>query len=140
MGLIQRNLADNGGWLDEVLWIVNTQNEEDLRYLDEIIVSNPTRHKKVIPEEHLSTYIYYKAWRHLERGKYYVKIDDDIVRLPWLYSVFRGGSLAIGIPANANPFFLSSGSMTMPSLTSSAEKSTIRTTSLSLEISLTTLR
>ncbi|EEU35798.1 uncharacterized protein NECHADRAFT_55758 [Fusarium vanettenii 77-13-4] len=76
---IERNLADNGGWLDEVLWIVNTQNEEDLRYLDEIISSNPARHKMIIPEKHLSTYTYYKAWQLLERGKYYVKIDDDIL-------------------------------------------------------------
>ncbi|KAG7403083.1 hypothetical protein Forpi1262_v018823 [Fusarium oxysporum f. sp. raphani] len=76
---LERNLVDNGGWLDEVLWIVNTQNEQDLHYLDEIIACNPKRHKKVIPEEHLSTYTYYKAWRHLERGKYYVKIDDDIL-------------------------------------------------------------
>ncbi|KAM6506463.1 hypothetical protein FSOLCH5_013444 [Fusarium solani] len=76
---LERNLVDNGGWLDEVLWIVNTQNGEDLRYLDEIIARNPKRHKKLIPEERLSTYTYYKAWRHLERGKYYVKIDDDIL-------------------------------------------------------------
>lgn len=137
---MQRNLVDNGGWLDEVLWIVNTQNEEDLRYLDEIIASNPTRHKKIIPEKHLSTYTYYKAWQLLERGKYYVKIDDDIVCLPWLYSGFRGGSLAVGIAANTNPFFVSSGLMIMLSLTSSPGKSTIRKTSLSLGISLTTLR
>ncbi|KAK2672763.1 hypothetical protein RAB80_010306 [Fusarium oxysporum f. sp. vasinfectum] len=36
---LERNLVDNGGWLDEVLW----------------------------------------AWQLLERGKYYVKIDDDIL-------------------------------------------------------------
>ena len=137
---MQRNLVDNGGWLDEVLWIVNTQNGEDLRYLDEIIARNPKRHKKIIPEERLSTYTYYKAWRHLERGKYYVKIDDDIVRLPWLYSVSRGGFLAITTLAHANPFFFSSGSMTAPFLTSSPEKSNIRTTSLSLGILSTTLR
>ncbi|KAM6505247.1 hypothetical protein FSOLCH5_015166 [Fusarium solani] len=76
---IERNLADNGGWLDEVLWIVNAQNEEDLRYLDEIISSNPARHKKIIPEKHLSTYTYYKAWQLLERGKYYLWIDDNAI-------------------------------------------------------------
>ncbi|SPJ75356.1 uncharacterized protein FTOL_05087 [Fusarium torulosum] len=76
---LERNLVDNGGWLDEVLWIANTQNEEDLHYLDEIIASNPAKHKKIIPEKPLSTYTYYKAWQLLERGKYYVKIDDDIV-------------------------------------------------------------
>ncbi|RYP65876.1 hypothetical protein DL769_006193 [Monosporascus sp. CRB-8-3] len=75
-----RNLVDNGGWLDEVLWVANTDNEDDLRYLDEIIASDPTRHKKItIPGDKLWVYTYYKAWQHLERGKYYVKIDDDIV-------------------------------------------------------------
>ncbi|KAJ4243824.1 hypothetical protein NW762_014701 [Fusarium torreyae] len=72
-------MVDHGGWLDEILWIVNTNKENDLRYLDEIIATNPARHKKVIPEETLSTPNYWKAWRHLERGKHYVKIDDDIL-------------------------------------------------------------
>ncbi|KAF7557804.1 hypothetical protein G7Z17_g462 [Cylindrodendrum hubeiense] len=76
---LERNMVDNGGWLDEILWIVNTSEQEDLRYLDEIIASNPMRHKKVNPEKHLSTYSFFMAWRHLERGKYYVKIDDDIL-------------------------------------------------------------
>jgi len=78
---IQRNLVDHGGWLDEVLWVANTEDEDDLRLLDDIISSNPSRHKKlIIPGEKLWVYTYYKAWQHLERGKYYVKIDDDIVR------------------------------------------------------------
>ncbi|KAJ3543051.1 hypothetical protein NM208_g3778 [Fusarium decemcellulare] len=76
---LERNLVDNGGWLDEVLWIVNTKNKDDLSFLDEVIASNPKRHKKIIAQEHLWTYTYWKAWRHLERGKYYVKIDDDIL-------------------------------------------------------------
>ncbi|KAI8661183.1 hypothetical protein NCS55_00987700 [Fusarium keratoplasticum] len=76
---IERNLVDNGGWLDEVLWVVNTKNQDDLFYLDEIVASNPTRHKLLIPEGHLATYTYWKAWQHLERDKYYVKIDDDIL-------------------------------------------------------------
>ncbi|RSL81991.1 hypothetical protein CEP52_017070 [Fusarium oligoseptatum] len=73
-------MADQGGWLDEVLWIVNTDNEDDLRYLDEILAKAPPRHRKLrIPGDKLYTNTYYKAWQHLERGKYYVKIDDDIV-------------------------------------------------------------
>jgi hypothetical protein len=77
----QRNLADQGGWLDEVLWVVNTDHGDDLQYLEKIIASDPTRHKRLsIPGDKLNTYTYYKAWQHLERGKYYVKIDDDIVR------------------------------------------------------------
>ncbi|KAM0541680.1 hypothetical protein ACHAPJ_013156 [Fusarium lateritium] len=76
---LERNMVENGGWLDEVLWVVNTDKQEDLRYLDEIIASNPMRHKKVIPDELLMTYTYKKAWQLLERGKYYVKIDDDVL-------------------------------------------------------------
>ncbi|EXK25541.1 hypothetical protein FOMG_17808 [Fusarium oxysporum f. sp. melonis 26406] len=76
---LERNLVDNGGWLHEVLWVANTQNEGDLDYLDEIIASNPEKYKKIIPEKPLSTYTYYKVWQLLERGKYYVKIDDDIL-------------------------------------------------------------
>lgn len=139
MGFMQRNLVDNGGWLDEVLWVANTQNEGDLDYVDEIIASNPEKYKKIIPEKPLSTYTYYKAWQLLERGKYYVKIDDDIVCLPRLYSGLRGGLPAIGIAIHTNPFFFSSGLMIMLSLTLLPEKSTIRKTSLSLVISSTIL-
>lgn len=139
MGFMQRNLVDNGGWLDEVLWVANTQNEGDLDYLDEIIASNPEKYKKIIPEKPLSTYTYYKAWQLLERGKYYVKIDDDIVCLRWLCSGLRGGLPATCIAIHTNPFFFSSGLMIMLSLTLLPEKSTIRKTSLSLVISSTIL-
>ncbi|KAJ6440215.1 mitochondrial-processing peptidase subunit alpha protein [Purpureocillium lavendulum] len=77
---LERNLQQNGGWLDEVLWVVNTDKEADLRYLDEIIESNPAVHRKlIIPGDKLWVYSYYKAWQRLDRGKYYVKIDDDIL-------------------------------------------------------------
>ncbi|GJN78823.1 hypothetical protein PLIIFM63780_002332 [Purpureocillium lilacinum] len=76
----RRNLVENGGWLDEVLWVVNTDNEGDLSYLNEIIESNPAVHRKlVIPGDKLWVYSYYKAWQRLDRGKYYVKVDDDIL-------------------------------------------------------------
>lgn len=72
---------DNGGWLDEVVWLTNTDDKDDLEYLEEIIASNPKRYKKLsVPGETLSIYTLYKAWELLERGRYYVKIDDDIVR------------------------------------------------------------
>ncbi|UNI25015.1 hypothetical protein JDV02_010723 [Purpureocillium takamizusanense] len=77
---LERNLVENGGWLDEVLWVVNTDKADDLHYLDEIIESNPTVHRKlVVPGDKLWVYSYYKAWQRLDRGKYYVKIDDDIL-------------------------------------------------------------
>lgn len=70
-------MVDAGGWLDEVLWFANTDDEDDLRYLDEIIASNPIRYKKLTIPGKLGDYN--SAWQHLERGKYYIKIDDDIV-------------------------------------------------------------
>lgn len=60
--------------------MANTNDTEDLRYLDRIISKHPTRYKKLVPSEKLREYTYYKAWQYIERGKYYVKIDDDIVR------------------------------------------------------------
>ncbi|KAF4338927.1 hypothetical protein FBEOM_7190 [Fusarium beomiforme] len=77
---VERNLVENGGWLDEVLWVVNTNNKDDLRYLEEeILASNPERYKKVHPDEIASVYTYKHIWKLLDRGKYYVKIDDDVV-------------------------------------------------------------
>ncbi|RFN53262.1 hypothetical protein FIE12Z_2481 [Fusarium flagelliforme] len=75
---IERNMVDNGGWLDEVLWVANTEKSDNLRYLEEIIASNP-RYKKIHPQEIAGTYTYKHIWKLLERGKYYVKIDDDVV-------------------------------------------------------------
>lgn len=74
----QRNLADNNGWLDEVLWVVNTENEDDLRYLDEILASSP-RHRKLDLGRMVRGPEFRQIWKHLERGKIYVKIDDDVV-------------------------------------------------------------
>ncbi|KAJ1323871.1 hypothetical protein MN608_11126 [Microdochium nivale] len=77
---LQANLVENGGWLDEILWIVNTDDKKDLKYLEEITAHNSTLHKKVdFSKDKLGVYTYWKAWQHLDPGKYYVKIDDDIV-------------------------------------------------------------
>lgn len=37
----QRNLVTNGGWLDDVIWVVNTGNPDDLSLLDEILARSP---------------------------------------------------------------------------------------------------
>ncbi|OAX78936.1 hypothetical protein ACJ72_06750 [Emergomyces africanus] len=77
---VERNLVDNGGWLDEVLWYANTDNAEDLKYLDQIIERSP-RYKKISLEKPVQWPEYTKLWRNLERGTIYVKLDDDIL---WL--------------------------------------------------------
>lgn len=74
---LERNLVDNGGWLDEVHWVKNTDKRDDLAYLDEILASSP-RYKK-IELETVGFVGYGAAWGHLERGNLYVKVDDDVV-------------------------------------------------------------
>ena len=74
---IERNLVENGGWLDEVHWVQNTEKEEDLAYLDEILASSPTYRKIALSDEERSSFEH--AWEHLERGALYVKVDDDVV-------------------------------------------------------------
>ena len=74
---LERNLAINGGWLDEIHWVKNTDKEPDLAYLDEILASSP--YYKLIELEGVGFIGYGYAWSHLERGNLYVKIDDDVV-------------------------------------------------------------
>jgi hypothetical protein len=76
---LERNLVDNGGWLDEVHWVQNTDKKEDLAYLDEILASQ-SRYKKIdLSSQGVGFVGYGFAWGHLERGNLYVKIDDDVV-------------------------------------------------------------
>ena len=74
---LERNLAVNGGWLDEVHWIRNTDNEEDIEYLHELIANTPS-YKQIDIKEH-GFAGYGLAWTTLEEGAIYVKIDDDVV-------------------------------------------------------------
>jgi hypothetical protein len=69
--------VDNGGWLDEIHWVRNTDKPDDLAYLDEILASSP-RYKK-IELQGVGFVGYGLAWSQLERGQLYVKIDDDVV-------------------------------------------------------------
>jgi hypothetical protein len=77
---MQRNMVDNGGWLDEVLWVVNTEDKEDLKYLENILARSD-RYKKLDLGKKVRGPEFRQIWKHLERGKIYVKIDDDVVRL-----------------------------------------------------------
>ena len=74
---LERNLVDNGGWLDEIHWVKNTDNKQDLAYLDEILASSP-RYKQM-ELEGIGFVGYGEAWSKLEPGNLYVKIDDDVV-------------------------------------------------------------
>jgi hypothetical protein len=73
----QRNLKVNGGLLEEVIFAVNTDNEADLAYLEELLAVTP-QYRKFVAEKQ------YEAWTGQWqpaniRDAVYVKIDDDVV-------------------------------------------------------------
>ena len=42
---LKNNLVSSGGWLDEVVWGVNTNDTDDLTYLDQLLPTTPAYHK-----------------------------------------------------------------------------------------------
>lgn len=72
---LKKNLVENGGFLDEVHWVANTNNEQDLHYLDQLVPTSPSYSRVDLPELGFE-----KVWEHaIERGNLYIKIDDDVV-------------------------------------------------------------
>ena len=71
---LRRNLVSNGGWLDEVQFVANTPNEDDIGWLD-ILVDDEELYKKVTKTELGFNHI----WELVEPEHMYIKIDDDIV-------------------------------------------------------------
>lgn len=73
---LRRNLVSNGGWLDEVIWAVNTDKAEDIRYLDSVL-----RTSELYRSAHLSHNGYQAVWETVctQPDTLYIKIDDDVV-------------------------------------------------------------
>ena len=73
----------NGGYLDEIVFMVNTKFEEDQKWLDELIETEPLYQKKITTSlgGHFDN-----IWnRHAtDENTLYIKIDDDIVRFATL--------------------------------------------------------
>ena len=73
---LKRNLVANGGFLDEVLWVANTNNEDDLKYLDDLVQTS-----KYYKNLTLIDLGYDSVWEHAVDDKnMFIKIDDDMVR------------------------------------------------------------
>ena len=68
---------DNGGFLDEVMFAVNTKNKQDLAYLEELLAANP-QYKKHKAEKDYAMWM--GNWETVQRENLYIKIDDDVVR------------------------------------------------------------
>ncbi|EON63103.1 hypothetical protein W97_02330 [Coniosporium apollinis CBS 100218] len=75
---LKRNLASNGGLLDEVIFLARTVNTEHLLWLDKLVDTSPSyrRHNLSFAERD-----YQSAYDVCENGTMYIKIDDDIVFL-----------------------------------------------------------
>ncbi len=75
---LKKNLVSNGGFLDEVRWVVNTENEEDIHYLDDLVKTSEEYKKITIPTPGFNS-----IWEHaVEKPHMFIKIDDDMVRRP----------------------------------------------------------
>ncbi|TGJ82788.1 hypothetical protein E0Z10_g5971 [Xylaria hypoxylon] len=75
---LQQNLAVNGGYLDEIWFMVHTDIEEDLAYLAGLIQQRP-QYKIVLPGE-CQGFNYDCMWNPVvEDNTIYLKIDDDII-------------------------------------------------------------
>ncbi|KAL1851637.1 hypothetical protein Daus18300_012510 [Diaporthe australafricana] len=74
---IQRNLKANGGLLDEVIFVVHTDIDEDLEYLEALIPRRPEYTKYEVK----GTYRWLMgSWEPVtDPDAIYVKIDDDVV-------------------------------------------------------------
>jgi hypothetical protein len=75
-GLLQRNLAVNGGLLDEVIWLARTNKTEDLYWLDNLVETSPSYRRQNITFKGGD---YRSAYDLIQNGTMYIKIDDDIV-------------------------------------------------------------
>lgn len=72
---LKKNLVSNGGFLDEVHWVVNTGIVEDIHYLDRLVKTSERYKKIIIPSLGFNS-----IWEHaVEREHMYIKIDDDMV-------------------------------------------------------------
>ena len=75
---LKRNLAINGGFLDEVLWMANTRTDYDLSYLETL--ANSSKAYKVVSLKETGPDAYGSIWQHAtENNTLYIKIDDDMV-------------------------------------------------------------
>ena len=75
---MQQNLVENGGSLDEVQFVVKTNDAEDLKWLDELVDTSSSYRKVDLPNTNIN---FGQVWDIFERGTMYVKIDDDVVQI-----------------------------------------------------------
>lgn len=79
---LQRNLVRNGGWLDEVMFIMHVNRTQDIVYLHDITDSVPEYTlQEVYTEEEDVRKPFSEAYKLCKPDTLYVKIDDDVLFL-----------------------------------------------------------
>ncbi len=75
---LKNNLVSSGGWLDEVVWAINTDNIDDLAWLDDLLPTTP-EYRKVIPKKKKTDNSFSGLWNDsVSAGNIYIKLDDDV--------------------------------------------------------------
>lgn len=98
---LKQNLVVNGGWLDEVIWGVNTQDADDLAYLEEVLPTSPSYRRLDLEDRG-----FVNLWNQsVEYGNIYIKIDDDVIyihedTIPQLVHTLSTESGAFAVSAN----------------------------------------
>ena len=74
---LEQNLVENGGLLSEVIFVLKTNNNEDISYLHQLIVQHPNIYS--IKNASNLGWTFDTHYRNLDPNRYYVKMDDDIL-------------------------------------------------------------
>lgn len=77
---MKRNLAANGGILDEVHFVINTDNEDDLKWMKDNLSGQQDYFLPDLDSTQTFDHDWSPIYKNIERNTYYLKIDDDVVR------------------------------------------------------------
>ncbi|KAI1498419.1 hypothetical protein F5X99DRAFT_431737 [Biscogniauxia marginata] len=75
---LRKNLASNGGYLDEVWFMAHTQDEDDTAWVEGLVLEEPDY--KIIGQHECENEKYSCLWNFATADNtIYIKIDDDII-------------------------------------------------------------
>ncbi|KAI0597139.1 hypothetical protein F4775DRAFT_267142 [Biscogniauxia sp. FL1348] len=75
---LRKNLASNGGYLDEVWFMAHTQNKDDTAWVEDLVLEEPDY--KIIGQHECENQTYSCLWSFATADNtIYIKIDDDII-------------------------------------------------------------
>ena len=74
---LEKNLVENGGLLSEVIFVLKTNNKNDVSYLHQLVAQHPNVYS--IKKASNLGWTFDTHYRNLDPNRYYVKMDDDIL-------------------------------------------------------------